>query len=269
MEPNSRKKTQMCMLNYIDGIYRTKPRRISFLTRVFSSIIFYIKFIIVIFKASRLSKKGEYTADLWIKSSIDVIHALENVGASIEITGISNLASIEGSCVIISNHMSTLETVALPGFVQPVKDITYVVKRSLIEYPIFKHIMINRDPIVVSRINPREDLKTVLEGGAERLKAGISIIVFPQTTRTDRLDPEQFNSIGVKLAKRANVPILPLALKTDAWCNGKIIKDFGGIDTAQKVHFAFGEPLEVKGRGVVEHKSVIEFITGKLEEWEK
>ena len=58
--------------------------------------------------------------------------------------------------------------------------------------------------------------KAVLEGGKQRLQKGISIIVFPQTTRTVRFEPENFNSIGVKLAQRAKVPIIPLALRTDA-----------------------------------------------------
>jgi hypothetical protein len=33
------------------------------------------------------------------------------------------------------------------------------------------------------------------------------------------------------------------------------------------VHFAFGEPLTIMGRGVEEHQRIIHFITGKLGEW--
>ena len=39
-------------------------------------------------------------------------------------------------------------------------------------------------------------MECVLEGGAERLAAGTSLIVFPQTTRTADFDPSRFNSIG-------------------------------------------------------------------------
>ena len=66
--------------------------------------------------------------------------------------------------------------------------------------------------------------------------------------RTVTFDPEQFNTIGVKLAQKAKVPIIPLALKTNAWGNGKVLKDFGCIDTSKTVHFAFGEPIEVQAK---------------------
>jgi 1-acyl-sn-glycerol-3-phosphate acyltransferase len=77
------------------------------------------------------------------------------------------------------------------------------------------------------------------------------------------------NSIGVKLAKKAGVPIIPLALQTSAWGNGKMIKDLGKIDSAKKVYFAFDAPLMVKGKGGEEHEMIIEFIQAKLKEWER
>jgi 1-acyl-sn-glycerol-3-phosphate acyltransferase len=163
--------------------------------------------------------------------------------------------------------MSALETFILPAIIQPLKDVTFVVKKSLVDYPVFKHVMRSRDPIAVSRENPRDDFKAVMEGGVQRLNAGRSIIVFPQTTRTNVFDPKGFNTIGIKLAHKANVPVVPIALKTDAWGTGKIIKDFGKIDPTKRVYFAFGEPLWIKDRGAEEHNKVIEFISSKLKEW--
>jgi 1-acyl-sn-glycerol-3-phosphate acyltransferase len=163
--------------------------------------------------------------------------------------------------------MSTLETFVLPVIIAPIKDATFVVKQSLVEYPVFKYVMRSRNPITVGRSNPRDDLRAVLEGGVERLKAGMSIIIFPQTTRTPVFAKEQFNTIGIKLAKRAGVPAVPIALRTDAWGNGRHLKDFGRIDPAKTVHFAFGKPLVIKDRGDEEHEQIIDFITGKLDEW--
>jgi 1-acyl-sn-glycerol-3-phosphate acyltransferase len=136
-----------------------------------------------------------------------------------------------------------------------------------LDYPVFKHVMRSRDLIAVTRTNPRQDLMAVLEGGLERLKKGISIVVFPQTTRTLTFNEKKFTTIGVKLAQRAGVPIIPLALKTDAWGNGKRLKDFGKIDASKSVKFAFGAPMRVKGRGGEEHQAIIEFIAHKLKEW--
>ncbi len=214
-----------------------------------------------------MCKKGLYNRGEWCSSSLRIFRMLEKTGAQIEITGIEHLEQVGGPCVIIGNHMSLLETVILPTIVQSVRDVTFVVKQSLLDYPVFKHVMRFCDPVAVSRTNPREDFKAVMTGGQARLQEGVSIIVFPQTTRTVTFDPEQFNTIGVKLAQKAKVPIIPMALKTDAWGNGKVLKDFGRLDIRKTIHFAFGEPIHVQGRGSDEHQQVMDFIQQKQDEW--
>ena len=72
----------------------------------------------------------------------------------------------------------------------------------------------------------------------------------------------------MKLAKKAGVPIIPLALKTDCWQNGKKFKDFGKLDVTKIAHFAFGEAMTVEGKGDVEHAAINTFIAEKLKEWE-
>jgi len=248
--------------------YTTTPRHHSLLIKSLPSLIFYISDLSIVFRASRKAKRGRYDTLEWCKSSMGVLRALEHVGVIVEITGMNSFKEVDGPCVFIGNHMSTLETFVLPTVIAPFKDSTFVVKQSLVEYPVFKYVMRSRNPITVGRSNPRDDLKAVLEGGAERLKSGISVIIFPQTTRTSFFDPEQFNTIGIKLAKKACVPVVPMALKTDAWGNGKLLKDYGRIDPSKKVHFSFGKPLMIKERGVEEHQEVVDFISGKLKGWE-
>lgn len=256
-------------LVFENGSYRTGPGKGFLLFKRIPSFGFYCQDIAIVFKASSRAKRGRYATAEWARSSLEVFRALENVGVRFEITGVDNFRKLSGPCVFICNHMSTLETFVLPAIIAPFRDTTFVVKQSLVDYPVFKYVMRSRDPITVNRTNPREDLKAVLEGGEKRLKAGRSIVIFPQTTRAAGFDPGDFNSIGVKLAKRANAPIIPVALKTDAWANGKRLKDFGRIDPSKKVYFAFGEPLWVRDRGNEEHREVIRFICEKLEEWKE
>lgn len=220
------------------------------------------------FRASHRAKRSRYGDNDWIRSSLDTLRALEGTGVRFEITGIDDFKGVEGPCVFIANHMSTLETFVLPALIAPFKMATFVVKESLVEYPVFRHVMRSRNPITVSRTNPREDLKTVFDGGIERLRKGLSIIIFPQTTRSTLFDPAEFNTIGVKLAKKAGVPVVPVALKTDAWGNGRRLKDFGRIDPSIPVHIAFGKPLWIKDRGNEEHREIIGFITERLKEWQ-
>ncbi len=251
----------------LDSPYRSPPIAVGPFDRTFPDLSFYGRFISIVFRASLKARRSVYDGTAWATSSVETRSALERVGITLEITGLEHLKRLHTPCVIIGNHMSVLETSILPGIVQPIRPVTFVVKESLLRYPFFSHVLKSRDPISVTRTHPRRDFKTVLDEGSIRLKRGISIIVFPQNTRTRFFDPSQFNSIGVKLAHRAGVPIVPLALKTDAWGNGRHLKDFGRIDPAKRVYFSFGEPMWVRRRGADEHRAIIRYIDTHLEKW--
>lgn len=193
---------------------------------------------------------------------------MERIGVRFQVDGLEHLSAINGPCLFIANHMSTLETVTMAGFF-PHRRVTFVIKESLVRYPVFKHILLSMKPVVVSRKNPRQDFKEMITSGGARLAEGMSVIVFPQTTRTVKFDATQFNSIGIKLAKRAGVAVVPVALKTDVWGNGKLIKEFGPIDPHKKVCFRFGAPFRVTDSGGKAHQRVVDFITTHLNEWQE
>ena len=248
--------------------YQTKDSSASFMGRLCPHLVFYSKLINIVIRASKIAKKGAYDGEQWVKSSYDTIKAMESVGTIFEIRNIDIVRNLKTPVVFVANHMSTLETFALPCMIQPYRDVTYVIKESLATYPVFKHVILARNPIIVTRDNPRADFTTVMKQGAINLQKNISVIIFPQTTRTDKIDPAKFNSIGIKLAARAGVPVVPVALFTKAWGNGKIIKDFGKIDPSKKVFFEFGEPVKVEGNGKEAQQKVMDFITGRLNSWE-
>jgi 1-acyl-sn-glycerol-3-phosphate acyltransferase len=179
-----------------------------------------------------------------------------------------NITTSEEPVLFIANHMSTLETMILPGIVSPLRRVTFVVKESLVRHPLFGNVMRSRNPIVVGRTDPRKDLEAVMNGGMELLSTGISLIIFPQKTRSREFIPEEFNSLGVKLAKKAGVKVVPVALKTDFWGNGKIIKELGPIDRHKPIYFKFGEPFVVTGCGKDDNQRIIDFIQSSLKEWE-
>jgi 1-acyl-sn-glycerol-3-phosphate acyltransferase len=257
----------MDRLIFENGSYRTPAARPSLFARALPSARFYTRMAAVVLRASRTAQRGAFDAAAWSASSLETIRALEEVGAAVEIDGMEHLCALATPCVVIGNHMSSFETLALPTIIMTCQPVSFVIKESLVEHPAMKHIMRARDLIVVGRENPREDLKAVLEGGERRIRDGLSIVVFPQTTRTALFDPGAFSSIGVKLARRANVPVVPLALKTDAWDNGRLMKDIGRIDPSRTVHFEFGAPIPVEGRGTEEQARVVEFIASRLRAW--
>lgn len=239
--------------------------KLAFNTR----IVFLIKFINQVFKSSSKAKKGIYDTAAWAKSSYDIFKLIESVGGRFSLTGLYNIKNSQGPVIFVSNHMSILETMIFPCIIAPVKDTTFVVKDNLITYPVFGPVMRSRDPIVVSRSNSREDLITVMTKGKELLANGMSIVIFPQSTRNVQFKPEEFNSLAVKLAGKAGVPVIPIAIKTDFWTNGKYLKDFGAIHRDRTIHMAFGKPIPIYGAGKEEHKKIVDYITDHLAEWNK
>ncbi len=124
-----------------------------------------------------------------------------------------------------------------------------------------------RSPILLDRVNPREDFTKCMKEGLALIEKGESLLIFPQGTRTKEFVDEDFNSLGAKIAKKANAYLVPIALKTDFWGIGKVIKDFGKVDINKTAHFAFGDALEIQGNGKEEHQVCVDFIRNNMAKW--
>jgi len=230
-------------------------------------LYFILKYAAVVLRTRREAIRKLYDTKHWTDSSFEILKFIEKTGGIFHITGMENITKPKGSVLFIGNHMSTLETMVLPSIIGPHKELTFVVKESLVKHPLFGDVMKSRNPIIVGRTDPRKDLEAVMNGGVELLKNGISIVIFPQSTRSVEFNPEEFNSLGVKLAKKAGVEVVPIALKTDFWGNGKLIKEIGPIDSDKHIHIQFGEPMMITGNGKAENQKIIEFIQSSLKEW--
>ena len=261
----------MTKKQFTEDTYITSPDTKKYLfARIFpnSRWLFYLKYFSIVLYTRKQARKGIYDFDAWMKSSFDIMHHIERFGGRFEISGFDNLRNNSGPVVLIGNHMSTLETMVLPCLVAPFINIIFVVKQSLANHPFIGEVLRARDVITVTRENSRQDLITILEKGIEKISKGLSVVIFPQTTRRTVFNPAEFNSIGVKLAQKANVKIIPFALKTDFWSNGKgILKDLGEIDTKKTIHFAFGAPIELTDNGKNANVEAIAFIEKNLTEW--
>ena len=229
---------------------------------------YYKDIIGVVFNARKQVLSGVPGFDVVFDSSIKMFNCIEKAGGTISIKGLDFLKKEEGPVVVISNHMSTLETFVFPFVVGSFKECSFVVKRSLVTNPVFGPVMRSLEPIAVDREDPRKDLDVVMKEGVELLKKGVSVILFPQATRDPVFKPENFNSLGIKLAKRAGVKVLPCAIKTDFWENGKLFSTFGNIYPERTVHFEFSEAVEIEGAGKKEHREIIDFIQNRINEWE-
>ncbi|WP_455383644.1 lysophospholipid acyltransferase family protein [Salinispira pacifica] len=229
----------------------------------------YLEYGLEVLRARSLAVKGEYDDAQWAESSYRVVQAIERNRGRFDVQGIDNLrgAADRAPYVFVSNHMSTLETQVLPSIIAPEMRVTFVVKRQLVDSPIFGPVMRSRDPVVVERKNAREDLAAVLSKGRELLASGVSVIVFPQSTRSPVFSRDSFNSLGVKLASSAGVPVFPIAVKTDFWGEQGLFRGFGPVRPERTIHIEFGQPLPVEGRGRDVHEAVLDFIESRQKRW--
>ncbi|OQY12740.1 MAG: hypothetical protein B6I30_04165 [Desulfobacteraceae bacterium 4572_187] len=250
------------------GYHSSRTRR--FLVKKFplwATVIYYVQLLNIILKESITARKGAYGRKTWARGSLGVIKIVESAGGRLHVSGLKGLVDHKKPLVYVANHMSLLDTLVLPCILLGLNRVTFVVKKGLLRYPVLGSIIRASHPIAVTRQNPREDLKLVLNQGQALISQGCSIIIFPQATRSAVFDAVSFNSLGVKLARKAGVAVVPVALKTDFQGNGKIIKDMGAVDPGKELYIKFGEPIPVKGSGQETHQQIVTFITENLTAW--
>ena len=229
--------------------------------------IFYARIAMAFLREGLAGRRGTLNNERWLRASLNCLQAVESAGGNLKITGLEGLSAHKGPLVLIANHMSILETVLLPSFTLPFKNVTFIIKDELRRYPVIGWVMQALDFIAVHRKNPREDLKIVLDAGQHRIQQGCSVVVFPQATRSTIFDLKHFNTLGVKLARKSGVPVVPVALKTDFHGSGRWVKEIGPIHPDRPVYFKFGQPIAVVGNGQAAHRSVVEFISQNLSAW--
>ena len=252
-------------------VYRTSSEtRHLLLDRLFgwSNTWYYLRQCQIIFSGYITACRGKFDRPAWSGRAWRILNVIEAAGGDIAITGLENIATLKPPVVYVANHMSMMETMLLPGaIILAFHDVTTVVKESLLSYPAFGKIMRALKPIVVARKDPRKDLRTVLEEGKRSLQNGTSVLLFPQSTRTPHFDPAQFNSLGAKLAARAGVPLVPVALKTDFQGVGRLLRDVGPLHRDRPIRFAFGTPIPPDRHPKHIHQASLDFITGQLRDW--
>lgn len=256
---------------FFKDTYKTEFHRKTLMSRLFgwSRLYFHWNlFYDTFYWLHKRWKAGhEDELELVYRGTWNFLELIEACGGNIDISGMSRIREVEGPVVFVGNHMSTVETTLLPCLIMPHKNITFVLKQQLLEVPIYSGSLKIMKSIGVSRTDPIADFKKILAEGKEHIKNGTSIIVFPQTTRTTEFNPEKFGTVGVKLAKREGIPIIPFAVKTDFLKNGKLIKDIGPIDRSKTVYIKFGDAINVEGNGKEAHQKCIDFIQENLDKW--
>ena len=129
-------------------------------------------------------------------------------GVSVKITGIENVLTGRPQ-VFVANHQGYYDIFALSGYL-PVQ-LRWVAKASLFRVPFMGWAMGAAGYIPVARKSRKKSYQAFLNA-IESIRAGSSIVIFPEGTRSEDGKIGTFKKGGQLLAQRAEVPMVPVTV---------------------------------------------------------
>jgi len=155
-------------------------------------------------------------------------------------------------CVILSKHQSAWETIAYSSIFPPH---VYVIKRELRWIPFLGWGLALMSPIAIDRADRKRAMQRLIELGAERLRQGFSIMVYPEGTRVGVGRRGVYKLGGAVIAVNTGARVLPVAHNAGlVWPRNSFLKYPG------KVTVVIGPPIDSAGL-------TPEQLMRRVEEW--
>ncbi len=142
----------------------------------------------------------------------------------------------DGPCVLACNHRSFADPPLVGMHMR--RPIAYFARADLWNHPIIAFFLNAMFGIPVDRENPG---LSSMKGAVERLRRGITVLVFPEGTRTKSGRMGPLREGPSLFARRAGVPIVPVYLHRSEtlWPRGSKVPRF----FAKGIEVRFGAPL--------------------------
>lgn len=156
-------------------------------------------------------------------------------GSSISVSGL-DLVPQFGGVLFVANHQSNFDIPILIGHVP--RDKGFIAKLELLKIPTLRRWMIYLGCIFIDRKDTRQSLKAINDA-AERLKAGHSLVIFPEGTRSADGTIGPFRAGSLRLALKAEVPIVPVTISGSM----NIMPKGSSLIRAAKVKVVISPPL--------------------------
>jgi 1-acyl-sn-glycerol-3-phosphate acyltransferase len=135
-----------------------------------------------------------------------------------------------GSAVYIANHQSALDVLALAGVLRP--RTVSIGKQSLAYIPIFGLLFWITGNILINRSDSKSAASTIKRVVSQIKRKQMSVWMFPEGTRSKGRGLLPFKSGAFRVAQKAKVPLVPVAVSSMAdfrlnrWSNGTLLVKF-------------------------------------------
>ena len=157
-------------------------------------------------------------------------------GARITVTGEEYLKEGE-TYLFVSNHQSNFDIPLLLSAIRCPKG--FIAKKELGNIPILTFWMKKIHCVFMDRDNIRKSAEAIVKG-IQILKAGHSMVIFPEGTRSKGGPVKEFKAGSFKLALKSKVKIIPVTIDGSY----KLLDANGGKIKAADVAVTLHEPIE-------------------------
>lgn len=159
----------------------------------------------------------------------------------------------------IPNHKSSFDILLLYSRVPGLTG--FVSKDSMGKFYLLRDWMKKLHCLFLNRENPREGLKTILQG-IENIKNGISMCIFPEGTRNKTDEMMAFKEGSLKMAEKTGCLIIPVALTNTA----EIFENHMPWIRPCKVVIEYGTPIDPKKLSREEQKHLGALCRDRIQE---
>ncbi|HUC53279.1 MAG TPA: lysophospholipid acyltransferase family protein [Candidatus Cybelea sp.] len=135
-----------------------------------------------------------------------VMFFVKIVGVKVRVEGLERIPS--GVCLFVANHTSSADAPAVVGAIP--RRIAILLKESLFKWPIVGPVFLSAHFIPVNR-SARDSAIASVEKATEALKAGQSLLIYPEGTRSPDGRLQEFKKGAAVMAIKAGVPVVPMA----------------------------------------------------------
>jgi 1-acyl-sn-glycerol-3-phosphate acyltransferase len=111
--------------------------------------------------------------------------------------------------IYMANHQSMFDILALLGYL-PVQ-FRWLAKKELFQIPVFGQSMARVGYISIDRSNRKSAYNSIQEA-AQKIAQGVSVVIFPEGTRSADGQIKSFEAGGFHLAIRSGRPIVPVVI---------------------------------------------------------
>jgi 1-acyl-sn-glycerol-3-phosphate acyltransferase len=134
---------------------------------------------------------------------------LRTTGTRVRIQGLKNIDPLR-SYILVSNHQSTFDIFALLGYL-PIQ-FRWTAKAELFRTPFMGWAMSRIGYIPIERDSPKKAYRSMLRA-AEVVRKGMSVIIFPEGTRSPDGNLQPFKKGVFLIALKSHSPILPITIQ--------------------------------------------------------